>query len=579
MNKLRLIVSCLIIGAFIAGSLPVSADITWWNLDWNYRKQLTIDNSTHAANLTNFTIGVKLTILNFDFTQAQADGDDIRFIDADDTTLLDYEVVTWDASGEYAEIWVEVPQINASSNTDFILMYWGNAGAANAEDIPGTWSNGYVGVYHMNDVTTSTISDSSASGQGGVKIGSNQPQETSGTWGKAQAFDGDNDYITIAETGDTQIFSALSLLVFLKADDLDSTGRVVTKDGDAIAINQENTHWRYMNDYEPVVSTSAVYTNAYSTIQTTFDGDNIAIYIDGVSEDTANKVVSFNKTQDWLIGRTDWGGYWDGTIDELRISNVARSAIWAAASYDNMMDNYISYGAVVEKPVAPNAPANFTAVINGNNIDLSWDNNILSDSVVIVRGTSSYPVSATDGEVVYTGVAESVTDAGMVNETSEYYYAAFSYNEWGYSTVPAVTKSGGDNMALLAFILLAIGVSFMALRSNFPALKMAAGFGWFAVMMYVKDNPPGTLVEGSSTHQVLILVLILIGAAMLLTAIGGNINRQRNYDGGNASFGDWKWKFGGDKSAWTGGRASNGRETPEQYQLRVRSALRRDVRR
>ena len=130
-------------------------------------------------------------------------------------------------------------------------------------------------------------------------------------------------------------------------------------------------------------------------------------------------------------------------------------------------------------------------------------------------------------------------------------------------------------MAFIGMFLLAGVISYLALRSNFAALKMAAGFGWFALWMYVKNNPPAALVEGSPTHTALLLVILLVGAAMLLTAMGGVVNRQRNDEQGNSSFGDWKWRVGRDRAAY-GSQPSSGRETPEQYQLRVRAALRRN---
>jgi len=71
---------------------PVRADpgSSWWDTNWDYRKMLTFENGGQTEDLINFPVMVKLTPDNFTYAYCQADGDDIRFIDADDTTLLDY---------------------------------------------------------------------------------------------------------------------------------------------------------------------------------------------------------------------------------------------------------------------------------------------------------------------------------------------------------------------------------------------------------------------------------------------------------------------------------------------------------
>jgi len=52
-------------------------------------------------------------------------------------------------------------------------------------------------VQHMNDATTSTIKDSTTNSQDGAKYAANQPIEVDGEIGKAQDFDGTNDYVDL----------------------------------------------------------------------------------------------------------------------------------------------------------------------------------------------------------------------------------------------------------------------------------------------------------------------------------------------------------------------------------------------
>jgi len=75
-------------------------------------------------NLTEYQVLIELDSSNFDFTHAQTNGEDIRFIDAAGDSL-DYWIEEWDSVNETAKIWVKVPSIPANS-TVTIFMYYGH---------------------------------------------------------------------------------------------------------------------------------------------------------------------------------------------------------------------------------------------------------------------------------------------------------------------------------------------------------------------------------------------------------------------------------------------------------------------
>ena len=121
----------------------------WWNEDWIYNRTITFANSGQDENLANFPVMVKLTSSNFDFSKARSAGQDLRFIDSDNVTQLSHEIEYYNVASQTAIIWVKIPQIDASSNTDFIYMYYGNSGASDGQNITDVWSNGFAAVYHF----------------------------------------------------------------------------------------------------------------------------------------------------------------------------------------------------------------------------------------------------------------------------------------------------------------------------------------------------------------------------------------------------------------------------------------------
>ena len=146
--------------AFVLPS-SVSADSSWWNEGWQWKKKISFNNKDQNEALVNFPIAVKLNSGTFDFEKAQSSGQDIRFIDSDNLTSLSYEIEKWDSSAKEAVVWVKVPQINTSTDTDFIYMYYGNPTATDNQTITSVWESNFVGVWHLDEDPTVSVSDSS----------------------------------------------------------------------------------------------------------------------------------------------------------------------------------------------------------------------------------------------------------------------------------------------------------------------------------------------------------------------------------------------------------------------------------
>ena len=142
----------------------------WWDTNWTARRQLTFDNSAQTESLADFPVLVKLNAGNIDYSQTQDNGEDLRFYDTDGTELA-YDIEEWNEGGE-SIVWVKVPQIDGSSNSDSIWMYYGNASAGAGENPSAVWDNGYVGVWHLDeapaDGTAGGHVDSTGNGNDGT---------------------------------------------------------------------------------------------------------------------------------------------------------------------------------------------------------------------------------------------------------------------------------------------------------------------------------------------------------------------------------------------------------------------------
>lgn len=347
----------------------------WWNASWKRRRKVTFDNSTVASNLTDFPVLVKITSATVDYSQTQNSGQDLRFIDSDNATVLSYEIEKWDEAGT-SLVWVKVPQVNASSNTDHIYMYYGNAAAPAGQSASAVWSNGYLAVYHfIENAATTNISDSTSNARtlspsGG---GSNPTQDTTtSVTGNSIRFPGgtakfmqntsnffnglaaftisfsvkvtatgtSNGFIltnsSSSATGGTYMGHRATNKTWRRGYMISGTGRNATT-----ASNKHVTAWQHA----AMTWTSATYTR---------------LYLDGALDaSTGTASTGTTTATTFRVGQT-YGNYnatlasntvFNGLMDELRVSNVARSADWIKAEQKTNTDNfYCSYAAEITIP-------------------------------------------------------------------------------------------------------------------------------------------------------------------------------------------------------------------------------------
>ena len=109
--------------------------LTWWK----YKRTIAIDNSNNSNALTDYQVKIDLDNSNFDFSKAKSDWSDIRFLDSDDSTSLDYWIEKWDSTNNQAVVWIKVPDIPASSIYDIYMYYWNNNATSESN-----WGNTFI---------------------------------------------------------------------------------------------------------------------------------------------------------------------------------------------------------------------------------------------------------------------------------------------------------------------------------------------------------------------------------------------------------------------------------------------------
>ena len=140
------------------------------------------------------------------------------------TTLreLKYQIESWNYNAD-STIWVKIPQIDGSSSTDYIWMYYGNPGAVDAQDAESVWDSNFLAVWHLSEGGTGTRFDSTSRNNDGTPQNYDGDEAIVGAIDGADRLDGLNDYVQIpgSNIGTTSVtvetwarFSALDATTF-----------------------------------------------------------------------------------------------------------------------------------------------------------------------------------------------------------------------------------------------------------------------------------------------------------------------------------------------------------------------------
>lgn len=366
--------------------ITASADAAWLSLDWRDRYELTLDNSASTENLVNFPVMVHLNSNNFDFSRAQPQGQDIRFTDSNGTSPLAYEIEAWDAVDQEAWLWVNVPQIDAGSNSERIYLYSQNPTVSDEQDPEATWNSSYHMVHHLQE-TSGTHFDSTSYSNDGTWIEPmpDQPgtQDAAGKIAGANRFWGEDDYVLdpndppylenhnrIDVAADPSLHGNKSITVEAWVHQEEPVGweAHIIRAGGEWMLNylwgETNNTVRFARlnaDWGKNVATSSPVTDDqwhYLVGVTEFDGSDttMSIYVDGqlsnskhyanaaIVEDP-NQLIRIGARGD-LIGRT----FFHGRLDEVRYSATGASADWIEAQYLSMNGEFVSFDEVYTVP-------------------------------------------------------------------------------------------------------------------------------------------------------------------------------------------------------------------------------------
>jgi hypothetical protein len=305
-------------------------------------------------------------------------------------------------------------------------MYYENNSASDQSNKTAVWSNNYRGVWHSAE-SSGNAADSTSYGTDGTLSGG-VTQGTAGQIGTAYDYDAVDGNVNITDPGDGHLdFGTGSFTVGVWANVDQSLGTwqmPLYKGGGSAAnagymheVHNTNPDWIfYISDGTTNVSADAAtitYGNwEYYVGVVNRTSDTIHLYKDGVEVGTANDISAIGSVDtDKALEFSRVAYIYDGKLDEIHISNTARTADWILTDYNTQSD---AAGSIT---VGPEINTPYPYIVSGS---LAADNSYVDvafSEAVYNTGGGSGALESSDFDITFAANGGTATGATITGVT------------------------------------------------------------------------------------------------------------------------------------------------------------------
>ncbi|MHA2247670.1 MAG: LamG-like jellyroll fold domain-containing protein [Candidatus Hodarchaeales archaeon] len=354
----------------------INSSPKWVDTRFRYRKNVTIQAAKVSNNLTNFPLLIDLYDKDLK-NVTQTNGNDLIFADA--------------STHIHLVAWVKA---NLSCIEDTIVsIYYCNTSIDSQESTEDVWDEDFVAIWHLSETTVPRY-DSTKNNIDASPQNYDNDEALNGKIDGADSLDGIDDYIetyrlpddlglggkspkTVSSWVYTRNFNGGGVFEFGKPG--------ASKAYFSLGTLSDTNNWRgdwggtKFNDF----NCSSL--NKWIYFVVVYDGDNnIKIYADNQIKINEND-TKLDTANDLTLKIGKWeNNCFNGILDEVRVSTVARSDDWIKTEYHNQYDPY-SFYSIGFQEVDENSP-----IINDFGVDETFDGHLkfyanLTDDIAIVE--------------------------------------------------------------------------------------------------------------------------------------------------------------------------------------------------
>jgi hypothetical protein len=319
------------------------------------------------------------------------------FTSGDGSTILAHQIESYDAASGTLVFWVRFPTLSATTDTPFYI-YYGNSSVSTDPSTTNVWDNNYKMVHHM----TGNADDASGNGTDGVESGTT---DGAGQIGRARVY-GTNqgDLIQVPDNGSSplDITGNITISFWVNITNRNEGPDLVSK-GDYLdgystwVTNFGNLRFQINSDVLTGSSNNQLVNNTWAYLTFTRSNNGRRIYLNGSLDASDASTASFNTNNDPLFISTLAFDF-EGRMDEVRISNIERSADWILTEYNNQNNPGSFITNINAEPVLSGiegSPETFTSgdspLAITSSLDIGDDNANLSGATISI--TSNFNAS------------------------------------------------------------------------------------------------------------------------------------------------------------------------------------------
>lgn len=306
----------------------------WWKPEWSARRKITLNTGAEGVALDTApgspAVLVRLSS-DFAFASSREDGSDLRFVSADNKTVLPHHIERWDGLLNEALVWVKVPDLKAGAATD-LWLYYGNPAAERADNAKETYDDKTIGVYHFseNGGAPADVSAAAVNAEGaGVPV-------ATALIGGGVRFTGQNAITLPANPAQAwPAGGALTLSVWVKPATLAPNTVIFSRRENAgsFLVGLDNgTPYAAVDSgagVQRAAAPAALAAGAWHQVAVTVNQGTLTLFVNGASAATVPATLPAMAGPS-TIGRDtapgDPAAGFAGELDELTLSNTARTA-------------------------------------------------------------------------------------------------------------------------------------------------------------------------------------------------------------------------------------------------------------
>ncbi|MES2315849.1 MAG: hypothetical protein V4486_03935, partial [Patescibacteria group bacterium] len=381
-----------------------------------------------------------------------ASGFDIGFYtNSNCTGKMAWETETYMASTGAVNYWVNVTTLSHTSDTVFYMCYDNSVITTDQSNRTSVWDSNYKGVWHLDDnAANTTVAEATSNANTGTAAVNTSTKTVTGQVGTGLNFNGTSDVVDITATlgGSLDLAVPVTIEAWVKPSNI-SISAIETIFGRGQSGNNgygENlgvtAHYNIGAMGGGNTNTTGTYTLAWHNYTTVTNGASSKSYIDGAADGSAPSItIPASSNTKAAIGASYTTGnvlnrFLEAAVDEVRVSNVARSADWISTEYNNQ-SSPSSFYAIGSETAETATTLSLASSVKMTSLTIN------TGEVFTANGSNTLTLTGTGNALVATGTFTASTGTVQYTGTTAN-IAATTYNNLTLGGTGTYTMSGSN---------------------------------------------------------------------------------------------------------------------------------------